>query len=122
MPLTDRQKNQLYEIYEVSHTQITTVTSGSGYASTSTLFDVFKGVKQQLQDAILTIDADAGQVARVGEILSEFDNWALDPSTIDREGYSLKPSRNYKRVRMLLYSYTGILFRNSSGSHSILRG
>jgi hypothetical protein len=120
MPLSERQKQLLYEIYGVSYSQKTVTTSGGGFTPTPTLFDVRSGVKQQLVEAIAFIDTEESRVARVAEILEEYDAIALDFSTIDREGYSMRPSRNLKRIHEALYAHTGIFFQKNQANNILL--
>lgn len=121
MPLTDRHKHLLHEIYSVPYTITTVLTSGISTVS-PVMFDLQRGIKAQLLEAIALIDADESIVARIDEILEEYDNWALDYSTIDREGYSMRPNSNERRVHQALYPYTGILFSNRSNSNKIKLG
>jgi hypothetical protein len=118
MPLSDRSKHLLHEIYGVPYAQTTTVVTGLGAAPSASYFDFRTGVKEQLEKAIGAIDASDSMAARIDEILEEYENWALDYSTIDREGYSMRPERNERRVRQALYPYTGILFSNGSNGSS----
>lgn len=120
MPLSDAHKHLLYEIYEVSYRQTTTITGGGGSAPTPTLFDVAVGVKKQLEDAIAEIDADDSQSARVGAIVAQYEEISTDFSTIDREGYSFRPEKNLSRIRKVLYPYTGIVFSPSGGNRIVL--
>lgn len=122
MPLSERQENLLFEIYNVSFLTTTVVTSGEGVSVSPTFFDVRIGVKQQLIMAIALINVEQAMCNRVAEILEEYENFALDYSTIDHEGYSFRPARNLKRIHEALYSYTGIVVRPNSNNNQIKLG
>ena len=114
MPLSERQKHLLHEIYEVFYSSRIVTTSGLGYISTPTIFDDYSSIKSQLTESIENISRDESKVARIAEILEEYDNIALDYSTIDREGYSMQPQRNLRRIHLALQPYTGIIFNKTT--------
>lgn len=68
-------------------------------------------IQNQLMAAIASINSDVAKVLRVQEILSEYTSIALDPSPIEREGYSFRLNRNLDHIKRLLYSYTAIPLR-----------
>lgn len=106
MPLTADQTQRLFELYEIPvNTPSTVVTTDMGYPIR---FDYSVNVRSQLLTALETINASSAQSQRVGAILAEYDSWALDPSNIDKNGYSFRASRNKKAIISALYPYTGI--------------
>lgn len=120
--LTQRQENLLFEIYSVSFLPTTVVTEGNGNSASPTFFDVRIGVKQQLVMAIALINEEEAMSLRVTEILEEYENFALDYSTIDREGYAFRPARNLKRIHLALYPYTGIVVRQGMLNNQLKLG
>lgn len=112
MPLSDDTVLVLYEIYGVTFAPRTVITPGGGLPPMLNITSTFhSSVQQQLEEAIARINASESQVKRVTEIVAEYSNFALDRSSIDRDGYSFKASRNLKAVQEALYTYTGILIQ-----------
>ncbi len=115
MALTERQITLLYQIYEVA--QINSVVLTAGEASTVPSF-LYPGTsaQQQLIKAITFINESTSRVDRIGEILTEFESFDLDPSSIDRQGYSFNAVRNLKAIRKALQPLTGIIWKGESGN------
>lgn len=113
MPLTADQQNRLFEIYQVPVTLDTTVIGGaSGLFQTPVVSLAGLGqasVKGQLEKALVSINASAAQSERVAAILAEYDGFALDPSNIDKNGYSFRADKARKAILNALYVYTGIV-------------
>lgn len=109
--LTDLEVHLLYEIYEVTLRENTIVAGGEGRTRLQPdIFSAGKSVRDRLVEAIAAINLSSAQVLRVREILTEYKEISLDPSTINQEGYAFKPQRNVDLLRSRLYPYTGILF------------
>lgn len=122
MLLSDHYKQLLHEIYEVPFSPETVITAGGGTIVSHTLFDVQTSVRQRLAKAISQIDADPSKAMRVGKILDEYETIALDFSTIDRDGYKLNPSKNLRRIKKALYTYTGIRYEDGGGVNCLPLG
>jgi hypothetical protein len=115
--LTDLEVNLLYEIYEITLRENTVVSGGSGQSRLQPdIFSAGKTIKDRLVEAIAAINLSPSQIARVREILTEFKDISLDPSSIDQAGYSFRPHRNIEILRERLYPYTGILFYKGGGN------
>jgi len=113
--LTDRQTNLLYELYGLPF-QLKTITLGeTGLSSAPPLTDLFQSAKDRLREAIGEINLEPDKVARVGEILAEYEGLSLDPSKIDRDGYSFKFRDSIQNLKERLYPYTGIRVPRSGG-------
>ncbi|MBL1177651.1 hypothetical protein [Pantanalinema sp. GBBB05] len=114
MPLTDAQKHLLHELYEVPYTSNVVYTSGKGTAlgpaaqTTALAMFVENQVRNQLNAAIVEIDADETRVTRVGVILSRYEDLDLDPSNIDKDGYSFRYQKAVRELKRALSTYTGI--------------
>lgn len=108
MPLTDRQEHLLHEVYSLPYTATTVSMGEPGLASMPPMTELHLSLKDQLQQSILAINLDPFKVERVGEILSEYEQFSLDPSRIDREGYAFRPGNSFRTVQDRLYTYTGI--------------
>lgn len=123
MPLTDAQKHLLHEIYEVPYTSSVAYTSGKGTAlgpaahTTSLAMFVEIQVRTQLNKAIVEIDADETRVTRVGTILSRYEDLDLDPSNIDKDGYSFRYRKAIAELRRALWTYTGIAVVGGNGGN-----
>lgn len=119
MPLSDRSKLLLHEIYQVPRTNTTVVSGGYATASMSVVsWDYYRGVRDQLLEAIDTIDADEVAVQRVEEILVPYTEISTDRSHIDRDGYSFRPGRNLQAIKEALYPYTGIIMESRRGGNT----
>ena len=115
--LTDTEKGILREIYEVPPVgDIVIADEGDGYPSS---FPLPSGgnnsIRQRLELAIAQLDTDLTSSTRVSAILAEYSNFALDPSPIDKDGYSFRSQRGMKAIYKALYAYTGILLRSGGG-------
>ena len=120
MALSDRSKALLYEIYEVSTMQFTVVAGGGGTSKLQPdIYSSGKSIKDQLEDAFVKIGENEEHQARVEEILKEWEELSVDPSIIDSDGYSLRPNKNIKAIRLRLYTYTGIVFKTGCGGNRI---
>lgn len=113
--LTDHQINLLFEVYELTQRDTTSVVGGEGTSRLQPdLYNSGKSVREKLLEAIAAINESPAQVERVGTILEEFESLSLDPSNIDQAGYQLRPNKNLAAIRTRLYSYTGILFQKNT--------
>jgi len=118
MLLTDRQTNLLYELYGLPF-QLKTITLGdSGLSSAPPMTELFQSAKDRLAEAIGEINLEPDKVARVGEILTEYEGLSLDPSKIDRDGYSFKFRDSVQNLKERLYPYTGSRVTRSGSSRS----
>ena len=111
--LTDREKEILREIYEVP-AEGGLIIAGEGQGIPVNYFALTSGnasVAQRLETAIAALDLNEVRSTRVSEILAEYENFALDPSPIDKDGYSFRARRNMKAIYKALMPYTGILVR-----------
>lgn len=113
MPLTTAQINLLHEVYECPQIATVIATGGTGVALPPLYIGTYTSVQTQLKAAIDFINQDVSRVTRVGEILAEYEGLALDPSPIERDGYSFSASRNLKAIRRALYPLTGILWNQA---------
>lgn len=112
MPLSSRSENLLYEIYEITRMPTTVVSGGSGTSRLAPdLFNAGFTIKEQLEQAIVSINLSESSVTRVEEILKEWEELSIDPSKIEAEGYFLKPDKNISTLRKRLYTYTGIIYK-----------
>lgn len=118
--LSDKSISLLYEIYEVPKRNSTVLTGGLGTSGNLNSFDYQVGVREQLESSIVQINANLAEVKRVEEILGEYDDLSLDRSTIDRDGYSLRPDWNISAIRQALYPYTGIAWVTNRGNKTPL--
>ncbi|MBW4660935.1 MAG: hypothetical protein KME15_19850 [Drouetiella hepatica Uher 2000/2452] len=108
MPLSDRQEHLLFELYGIPYSSKTISLGSNGLASMPPLTELHQSAKDRLQEAILEINIDPFKTERVGEILAEYEGISLDPSTIEREGYSFRFGRSISNLKDRLYAYTGI--------------
>lgn len=123
MALSERSKNLLYEIYEITAMPFTVVAGGEGTSRLSPdLFGAGKTIREQLDQSIEFVDLNPAIQERIEEILKEWEELSIDPSKIEAEGYSLKPEKNIKAIRKRLYTYTGIIFKEDSHSNRFLLG
>jgi hypothetical protein len=107
----------LYEIYGVTQAPNSVIDSGHyGLATTPNPVWQQTSIKQQLDQAIETIDSDFAISDRVVKILKEYECLGLDPSPIERDGYSFRYQRSLRRIKQVLYSYTGIIPNDSSNA------
>lgn len=122
MPLTEKQKLLLFEIYECpsEDTPNMVVSPGSGVSVFPNYIDAVSSVRTLLVNAIIRINSDEDRVARVGEILEEYENFALDPSPISRDGYEFTAGRGQRAVWKALQPLTGIIM-NPGTSGQIMR-
>lgn len=108
--LTPSQELLLYEIYGVTKAADSVIDSGYyGLATTPNPVWQQTSIKQQLEKAIEIIESDSAISDRVAKILKEYECLGLDPSPIERDGYSFRYQRSLRRIKQLLYSYTGII-------------
>lgn len=107
MPLSDSDKHLLHELYDAPYSS-NTIAAQNGYAISPFPIHTQTSLKQQLEAAIADIDADETKVTRVSEILAKYKDLDLDPSNIDRNGYSLRYKRSIRTLTRTLYTYTGI--------------
>lgn len=113
MPLTEVQKNYIYELYEaIPPGQFDSViVAGSGGVTLSPNFlSSATPVQRRIQDAITLIDLDPSKVTAVQELLDEYAGIRTDPSSIDKNGYAFRFNRTIKNLRMRMHPYTGILW------------
>lgn len=120
MPLTDRHKHLLHELFGIPYESKTVVVGEFAYQPLPMILDYQQSPKQRLDEAIVSIDSDETRVQRVAEILAEYEQYALDRSTIDRNGYSLRPNRNIRAIRRALFSYTGLISETGQGNQTRL--
>lgn len=121
--LSEHHVGLLYEIYEITFRENTVVAGGNG--TTRIQPDIYasgQSVRDRLNQAITLINASEYQSTRVKEILEEYEELSLDPSTINKEGYNLRPLKNINLLRKRLYPYTGILLFNGSYNNSYSLG
>ena len=118
--LTDREKEILREIYEVP-AEGGLIIAGEGAGVPMNYFALSSGnqsVNQRLSNAIAALDFNEVRSNRVSEILAEYENFALDPSPIQKDGYSFSARRAIKAIYKALMPYTGILIQ-TGGSMTI---
>jgi hypothetical protein len=123
MPLTAKSKNLLREIYGVSVTGGEIIISNpdpSGLPFTNYPFAFRTGIKQQLELAIAEIDLNPNASDRVTEILDEYQSWDLDPSPIEKDGYSFRHRRSLKRIMDVLTPYTRIYASLGGGGNNMM--
>lgn len=110
MPLSSAQENLLHEIYQVTKAS-DVVIDGNFYGIAIAPQPVWiqGSLRDRLAAAIVAINADLGMSDRVGKILGQYDCLGLDPSNIDRNGYSFRYNQSVKRLKEALYTYTGII-------------
>lgn len=103
--LTGAQELLLYEIYGLTEPD-------APIAARETNIDY----TNRVTEAINKINIDPNKVARVGEILEEYDQIALDPSNIDKDGYSFRMAKSIRLLTIRLYTYTGIPVRGKTNN------
>jgi hypothetical protein len=110
MPLSERQKHLLREIYEVVVPEINDLVFPRevGSFASPNLVSGDTSVRQRLEAAFGLIDADPSRVVRVGEILDEYECWALDNNHVDRDGYKFRYNRWLRNLKQKLFPFTGI--------------
>lgn len=109
VPLSEKSFNLLYEVYGLplpTTTQI--VVGGSLYYEGSVSRLNVNALSKSLSNAIDLINTNQSVVDRVTEILDEFEGFAIDPSNIDKDGYSFRASQSKKAILEALKPYTGI--------------
>jgi hypothetical protein len=108
--LSPDQELLLYELYGVTKAADTVIDSGFyGLATTPNPVWQQTSLQQQLEKAIELINDDSAKVDRVGKILSEYQCLGLDPSNIDRDGYTFRYRNSLRRLKQVLYTYTGVI-------------
>jgi hypothetical protein len=115
-PLSEYEENLLFEIYQIPRTaRATTYIGGANYFG-STDFPTDNRSKEQLEEALVSINTSSAKVRRVKEILEEYMNFSTDPSNIDSKGYSFRAGKSLAALQRALQPYTGILIstRNSN--------
>lgn len=122
MPLSDLHKHLLHEIFEIPYEPIAVQVGEAGFEVAASLLNPFQGTTARLNAAIISIDSDETMVTRVSEILTEFKDLSLDPSRIERNGYSLNPAKNICILQQRLFVYTGLLTRRSRGDNRMRIG
>lgn len=120
MPLTERQEYLLHELYGIPTSADTIVLGESGFAQAPPLAGFAQSPRQHLAAAILRINADEFKVDRVIEILATYEEIALDPSAIERDGYKFRHSQSLKNLQDRLYPFTGILLLDQGGNRLCL--
>jgi len=115
MALTEKQVTLIYQIYQV--VQIDSVVLTQGEATTVPSF-TYPGtnIQQQVIKAINFINASDARVDRVAEILNSYEDFDLDPSNINKNGYEFRASRSLKAIRNALFPLTGIIWKYGSGN------
>jgi len=120
--LTDLEVDLLYEIYEITYRTNTVVSGGDGQSRLQPdFYSAGVTIRDRLNESIAAINLSPSQTTRVKELLAEFKDLSLDPSSIDQSGYRFRPMENIKVIRQRLYPYTGILFYKSKDNR-LLRG
>jgi len=111
--LTDREKEILREIYEVpAEGGLIIAGEGSGVPlNYLALSSGNQSVTQRLSTAIAALDLNEVRSNRVSEIIAEYETFNLDPSPIQKDGYSFSARRNIKAIYKALMPYTGILMQ-----------
>ncbi len=110
--LTVREKGLLKEIYEVPAAgSLVIAGENAGVPSSYLPLSGNITVTQRLTQALAALDLDINASTRVSEILATYDQYALDPSNIDRNGYQFRFRRNMKAIYKALMPYTGILIQ-----------
>ena len=111
--LTDREKEILREIYEVP-AEGGLIIAGEGQGVPMNYLSLSSGnqsINQRLSTAIAALDINEIRSTRVSEIIAEYENFALDPSPIQKDGYSFSARLNVKAIYKALMPYTGILIQ-----------
>ena len=93
-----------------------------GIPITQAVLDPIQSPAVRLQAAIISIDADETKVSRVREILAAYNDLSLDRSNIERNGYSLRPNKNIRIYRRLLFTYTGLISDMNAGGNRLPLG
>ncbi len=122
MPLSDNEKHLLFELFSLPYEPIAVETGEYGIPITQAVLDPIQSPVVRLQAAIVSIDADETKVLRVREILAAYNDLSLDISNIDRNGYSLRPNKNIRRYRQLLFTYTGLISDVNAGGNRLPLG
>lgn len=122
MPLLDNEKHLLFELFGLPYEPIAVETGEYGIPITQAVLDPIQAPATRLQAAIVSIDADETKVLRVREILTAYNDLSLDPSNIERNGYSLRPNKNIRHFRRLLFTYTGLISDVNTGGNRLPLG
>jgi hypothetical protein len=110
MPLNREQENLIYELYGVTRADDTVIESGDyGLAITPAPFWSNTSLKNRIAAAIVKINANPEQVARVATIVGQYSCMGLDPSSIERNGYKFNYNSSIAELKKRLYTYTGIV-------------
>lgn len=124
MPLTEIQKNYIYELYETTSPGSfdSVIVAGSGGVTlTPNFLNSVTPIQTRLKEAIEFIDQDPSKVAAVQQLMDEYEGVRTDPSDIDKNGYKFRFTRTIKNLRTRMHPYTGILW-NSGQSNRIPQG
>jgi hypothetical protein len=117
LPLDRDQENLLYEIYGITRADDTVIDSGDyGLAITPMPIWSNASLQDRLAAAILKINSDHAMTRRVAKIVKEYECLALDPSQIERNGYSFRYNRSVNELKKRLYTYTGIVPANGNAN------
>lgn len=115
MPLTEKHRGLLFEIYGATPLQEIYAAPGTpGVSILPASFSVTAPLVTSINRAFDLINQDESKVARVTAILDEYESISLDPSPIERDGYSFSQSRSLARLRDVLLPYTGIVMGTGS--------
>lgn len=75
-----------------------------------------------LLNSVNLINQVPAQVTRVKEILKEYKCISLDLSPINTDGYKMNPEKNIKNLRTKLYTYTGLVVKDSFYTNKLCIG
>jgi|GEM_PF-1348679 len=115
--LTEEHRLLLYEIYGV--TPLNEVYAATGVSVGLILpasFSLTRPIVDQINTAFNWINENNERADRVETILEEYKTIALDPSSIDREGYQFRFSKSLQRIRETLRPYIGVYMTDNSMS------
>ena len=113
MPLTEVQKNYIYELYETTSPGSfdSVIVAGTGGVTLSPNFlNSVTPVQERIQESIEQIDLNPSKVTAVQQLLDEYEGIRTDPSNIDKNGYSFRFKKTIRNLRTRMHPYTGILW------------
>jgi len=120
--LSAYQKLLLREIYGIPDDGDVVVGDKTGLAQNSIPFTTTMTVKERLNLAIAAIDKDEAKSQAVAEILCAYQDFRLDRSPINRDGYAFSPSREENNLLRRLFSYTNILVLRGGSDNAVRYG
>jgi hypothetical protein len=114
--LSDYEKELLREIYAIPDDGDIVVGDNTALAQNYIPVTATMTVKQRFLLALDSINRSAAKTKAVSEILCAYQDFRLDRSPIDKDGYSFRAAREERNLLRRLFPYTNILVSDRTGN------